>query len=141
MAYFDPIGALVQLLTNKSTLATAVTRSSRVWIVGGQMPGTFDGGKGILVPGSGGPIDVTMTQRNVQIRCYGSTHKEATALWVTLMDALHDTGPTNVAVTGGTVTMGKARLIGGPEPGIEPETEWRYVLTLWDIIWYGRKIT
>jgi hypothetical protein len=148
MAYFDPIGALTQFLRGNAVLAAEVTRlnpklrppANTTWIMAGQLPGTFDGGKAVFIPGSGGSVDVTMTQRNVQIRCYGTTIREATELWVTLMDALHDVGPVDVPITGGVATLGKVRLISGPEPGIEPETDWRYVLSLWDIIWYGRKV-
>ncbi len=141
MTYFDPIAALVQLLKDNSALATEVTRSSRVWIVAGQMPGNFDGGKAVFIPGDGGEMHTTYTQMNAQIRCYGAEYWDAMSVWLKLMNALHDQGPIEVTVTGGKAVMGKAMMLSGPVPDIEPEKEWKFVNSLWDIIWYGRVVS
>lgn len=95
MPMLDPMGALITELRGDLDLAALVSARVR----GGEpAPGdALDPGHYqafVVITGAVGPDPrVPITRGSLGVRCYGSTHQNAAAVWGAVVKALHAVGP------------------------------------------------
>ena len=133
----DTINVLYHYLVNNTTITTEV--GSNVYGPPG-LPRNFSITKALVFWGDGGGLDVNIPRavERVAFRCYGTTAKEARAVYNALVDALHRQRA-DVTIGSTTYRILYAEQSGGPFDMVEPEFGWPFVQVYYNIqfVWFS----
>lgn len=136
----DSSELLYAYLSGQSALISAITETTPggpvVHLYGPPgVPANWTIHRAVMFLGSGGPgnDDLPLTVETFQFRCYGPEIWDAVTIYRTLLPTLTRIYATPVAIAGGEGLLQYARLISGPIHNIDPQTEWPYVMAMFQI--------